>query len=98
MPAGLTKWTFVIVAGVLLAKLLQAVIPDPEMAEKIGFIVEPLPILICWGLELFAADDEEEEEGHAGAEDEDEGRFPMTWARRLLGVPALVLCVYLVLG
>ncbi|HEX4363011.1 MAG TPA: hypothetical protein VHZ75_00560 [Solirubrobacteraceae bacterium] len=62
MPLGLAKWAFVIVAGVGLSVLLERVIHDPETLENYGFVVLPIPILICWGLELFVDAEEEEEE------------------------------------
>lgn len=102
-PAGLTKWTFVLVAGVLLAGLLEHASSDPVTVENLGFVLLPLPMLIIWGLELFAADDDDEDPDEEPDEDEhedvvEEGRFPMTWPRRLLGVPALAACVYLVMA
>jgi len=69
MPLGLAKWSFVIVAGVLLSWVLEHLVHDPAQAEAFGFIFLPLPILVCWGLELFVPEDEEEEveeaAGHA---------------------------------
>ena len=105
MPAGLAKWSFIIVAGWLLGKLLERLIADPTQSIEWGFILLPLPLLLMWALELFAEnepEDEDEDEAPetagatAGAEDEDEGRFPMTWPLRLAGVPVLAGSVYLV--
>jgi hypothetical protein len=62
MPLGLAKWSFVIVTGVLLSWMLDHLVHDPAQAEAFGFIFLPLPILVCWGLELFVPEEEEEEE------------------------------------
>ena len=98
MPVGLAKWSFVIVAGILMGRLLDALVEDPAQALNWGFIVLPLPILFVWGLELFALEDEDEDEDGDEAPEEEAGRFPMTWPLRLLGVPALGMCLYLILG
>jgi hypothetical protein len=95
MPAGLAKWAFIIVTGVLLSRLLDAVITDETQSLNWGFILLPLPLLFCWALELLA-ENEEEEEDDEESEDEDEGRFPMTWPLRLTGVAVTGVCVYLV--
>jgi hypothetical protein len=55
-PRGLVKWSLVIVAGLLLAQLLEHLVTNGTQLTRIGFILLPLPILICWSLELF--DDE----------------------------------------
>ncbi|HWF49161.1 MAG TPA: hypothetical protein VG294_00840 [Solirubrobacteraceae bacterium] len=70
MPMGLAKWGFVIAAGIGLSQLLPRLIADPAQAEAVGFIVLPLPILICWALELFVEEEGEEDgvEGEAGVE------------------------------
>lgn len=93
MPAGLAKWTWIIIASILLSKLLDHLITNPTKAIEWGFILLPLPVLLVWGLELFAAEDEDESDSAA---EEEEGRFPMTWPLRLAGVPITAVCVYLV--
>jgi hypothetical protein len=111
MPAGLVKWTWVIGGIVLMTMLLDALVKDPQESLNWGFILVPLPILICWALELFAENEPEEDEdeeaeelgepeNEAGEEDEedeeDDARFPLTWPVRVAGVPLLALSVYLV--
>jgi hypothetical protein len=106
MPAGIAKWAFVIIAGILLSMLLDRAIHDPGQAQAYAFILLPLPILFCWGLELFAKEDDEDDEevsltsGDMDADTpaQEEGRFPMTWPLRLAGAPVLGLCVYLILS
>ena len=88
MPVGLAKWSFVIVAGILMGRLLEALVEDPAQALNWGFIVLPLPILFVWGLELFALEDEEDEDEDGDeALEQETGRFPMSWPQRCSACP-----------
>jgi hypothetical protein len=60
-PTGLVRWTLIIVFGVLLSRLLEHLVPDPKLSEALGFIILPLPVLIAWALELFEAEEGDEE-------------------------------------
>ena len=62
-PKGLVNWTLIIVTGVVLSKVLGALIHDDKLLEGVGFILLPLPVLASWALELFEDEEEEEEEG-----------------------------------
>jgi hypothetical protein len=64
-PKGLVNWTWIIVAGVLLSRLLEHLIHGARALEVAGFILLPLPVLISWALELFEEEETEDEHGEA---------------------------------
>jgi hypothetical protein len=104
-PTGLAKWTWVIVGTVVLDRILSALVHNDTDLLAWGFILLPLPVLLSWGADLFIPDEEEDEEEEAVAE---EPTGPLwnapppvrerVWTRRLIGVPAVALCGYLVLS
>ncbi len=49
-------WTVIIIAGILISRLLDHVIPNSHLVEEVGFVVLPLPVLIFWAIELFEGD------------------------------------------
>lgn len=105
-PSGLLKWTWVILGGVGISAVIRHLVHDPHAAIGYGFIFLSVPILLCWSLELFEVEDEEDEDGQedgptggvAGeAAAAPEGRFRMTWPMRLASTPIVLFCTWLVL-
>jgi hypothetical protein len=94
-PRGLAKWVWIIVAGVPAGMLLEHFVTDPAKAVSYGFIFLPIPVLLVWGADLFIPEDDDE----AGESEEEDEEVPAAtaWSKRLLGVPGLLLCMYLVL-
>jgi uncharacterized membrane protein YgcG len=93
-PRGLAKWVWVIAAGIPLGAALEHAVHDPSELVQVGFIFLPLPVLLCWGADLFLPEEPDEEEVEEEAAGAPTWR---AWGQRLLGVPALGLCLYLVL-
>ena len=58
----LVNWTLIIITGVLLSRLLDHLVHDDKLVEVLGFILLPLPVLISWALELFQAEESEDDE------------------------------------
>jgi hypothetical protein len=104
-PRGLVKWSLVIVAGLLLAQLLEHLTANGTQLVEIGFIILPMPILICWSLELFE-DEPRTEEPSDGATTEHRPATSETkqreasgrsdWLLRLGEVSLLVLAAWVV--
>lgn len=103
-PRGLVKWSLVIVVGLVLAQLLEHLVANAAQLVRIGFILLPIPILVCWSLELF-----EEPPFDDGAQSAANQQHPATseaslreasgrreWLLRLGGVPLLALAVWVV--
>lgn len=91
-PTGLVNWTLIIVTGVLLSRLLDHLVHNNKLVEVLGFILLPLPVLISWGLELFEA--EEEEEDIEAEDNESAERAPLDPSGELdddhgIGLPVL---------
>jgi hypothetical protein len=106
-PTGLAKWTWVIVGTVILDRILGALVHNDTDLLSWGFILLPIPVLLSWGADLFIPDGEDEEEAEPELEPlvaespsiwTTAPKPPSVWTRRLIGVPAVALCGYLVLS
>ncbi len=100
IPRGVTKWSFVIVAGLALAALLKHLVTGDVQLVRIGFVLLALPIVICWSLELFeeVSDLVVDESAPATLPPRSIPTGRRKWLLRYTGVALLVLTVVVVHG
>ncbi|MFI5035893.1 MAG: fibronectin type III domain-containing protein [Acidimicrobiales bacterium] len=64
-PRGLVKWSLVIASTLGLATLFEHSGLSNSLAEALGFVILPVPVLVSWTLELFEEPGGEGERGSA---------------------------------
>lgn len=87
-PRALVKWSLILVMGAAINVALKHGVHRNTLAEDIGFIILPLPMVLFWLLELFK-DPEEEPETPPIVKDH-------RWLYRFAGVALVILSTSLV--